>query len=81
MRKRSGKAISNRDLWGKVLDTLEGFEKNPKTSGNATKVYKEECVTRSKSKSSLEIEREKEMIKRTDRKFLRIYVVHLKGCI
>ena len=31
----------------------EDFEKVPKTSGNSTKVYKEESVTRSKSKSSL----------------------------
>jgi hypothetical protein len=30
----------------------EDFEKPPKTSGDATKVYKEESVTRSKSKSS-----------------------------
>jgi len=33
----------------------EDFEKPPKTSGDATKVYKEESVTRSKSKSSKEI--------------------------
>lgn len=32
--------------------TSEDFEKPPKTSENITKVYKEECVTRSKSKSS-----------------------------
>ena len=32
----------------------EDFEKNPKTSENTTKVYKEESVTRSKSKSSKE---------------------------
>jgi hypothetical protein len=30
----------------------EDFEKTPKTSGDATKVYREESVTRSKSKSS-----------------------------
>ena len=33
--------------------TIEDFEKPPKTSGNTTKVYKEESVTRSKSKSSI----------------------------
>ena len=33
--------------------TLEDFEKTPKTSENTTKVYKEETITRSKSKSSL----------------------------
>jgi len=34
------------------LYNKEDFEKPSKTSGNATKVYKEESVTRSKSKSS-----------------------------
>jgi hypothetical protein len=36
-----------------VKISVEDFEKNPKTSGNSTKVYKEESVTRSKSKSSV----------------------------
>jgi len=36
--------------------TYEDFEKTPKTSGDATKVYKEESVTRSKSKSSYIVE-------------------------
>ena len=39
--------------------SLEDFEKPPKTSGSTTKVYKEESVTRSKSKSSLENYRKK----------------------
>ena len=34
---------------------IEDFEKPPKTSENTTKVYKEETITRSKSKSSIDI--------------------------
>jgi hypothetical protein len=40
-------------LWLFFGMTIEDFEKPPKTSGNSTKVYKEESVTRSKSKFSI----------------------------
>ena len=36
----------------RIEKSKKNFEKTPKTSGNTTKVYKEESVTRGKSKSS-----------------------------
>ena len=45
-----------RNCDGMLFDCpIEDFEKTPKTSGNTTKIYKEESVTRGKSKSSIEV--------------------------